>query len=195
MKSRISENSKKWSIDLSKVSESQKAVLEAVGFPLEGKISQALQRRVKKQNINKGFFPNPNATIEDVSYIVVPKTTAINQILRYEKRLDANRRTYSDISEKEFLALNKSRDYEMIYCDGVNIESELDWLFGKFAAPALTPSAKAEQTGSKKLTKKQKDLINKLVEEGNAADEIAEQTGLEVTLIIEHLKSLKDGKE
>jgi hypothetical protein len=196
-KSRVELNGfKKWKQEGANFTEDEKAILEAVRFPKELASDRALQRRVKKDHLNGFFNPKSRPSIEDVSYIVVTKKVAANQITRKELKLDENKRAVY-LTEKEFQEKERTVDYEMVYCDANFIESELEWLFGHFAAPKPTPNAttttKANTTT--KLTKKQKDLVDKLIAEQNDAVEVSEQTGIDKQVIIDHLKDKASGKE
>lgn len=197
-KSRVDLNgNKKWKQESENFTDDEKAILEAVRFPKELASDRALQRRVKKEHLNGFFNPKLHPSIEDVSYIVVTKKVAANQITRKELKLNENKQAVY-LTEKEFQEKERTVDYEMVYCDANFIQSELDWLFGHFAAPKPTPNATNTTTKANtttKLTKKQKELVDKLIAEQNDAVEVSEQTGIDKQIIIDYLKEKASGKE
>lgn len=199
-RSRLSNNPKSFSLKSEDFTDEQNEILKLVKFPTKLNFGYCLQRRVIKKSINNAYVSKKNPDILEISYVVVGKEAAENQINRFEKkgvRDNNDRPIFIDLSEKEYQEVNRTKAFDAIYCDAANIQSELDWLFDQFASPNPTPSGKVPNPTPtpKAPTKKQITLIEKLALEGNDAAEIAESTGIDKESIIALLKSQKDGKE
>lgn len=148
----------------------QLEVLKAVNFPLELKLHQKVQKRIKKIPIRGGFVDKPNPELSDMVYLIVSKNTA-DYFSKFTKTEDAIR----------------AESFTATYIGQNEIQAELDNLLNKFA-PSMTPSMKKalkqveelkqEEKQPQLLTEEQQQKAAELAQLGKDLKEIAKALGV-----------------
>lgn len=192
MQHKLKDAPAKWELNESNLSEDDKSIIEYLGFPKKVGMRECVQVRVSRMRANNGFVDKQVIGLEDIKYLIVPKSVAKQQIARYS--INSN-----NPEEVRFLEnVTRAKAYKHIYIDANYIEEHLATILSKYSTPKPTPSMveATEKPEPKKAEKKglapaHKAKAKKMYQKENKdAAEIAEELGKDKDVVIEYLKTL-----
>ena len=139
-----------WELDESKLSADDKHIIDYLGFPKKVGMRECVQVRIKRMRANNGFVDKQVIGLEDIKYLIVPKSIAKKEIARYSVNS-------TDRAAVEFMeGVLRTKAYKHVYIDANYIEEHLMSMLSKYSTPKPTPSMieSTEQPKPKKAEKK-----------------------------------------